>query len=608
MSGIPSTGEAVLSRCAAHCESGAAQDPDHVIRLRAGKESAMFKPMLRAVLSCVGLVWLASAAHAQLGIVSVTQAAPGEVVARVQIDAAAVSSAAPSAGASAAPSAADFSLQLGNGRSVQAARIAAAPADPAATALVVCIDRSGSMGAAALSAVQAALAQSLLPRPGTATLPFQVAVIAFATRSDHLSAFTSDPKSVAGTIANVAIDRGRDGKTRLYDAVAGGLAQLRSTNASVKRLLVISDGNDEDSAITQAALVAQASALPAVPLDAVGFGALASKASGSLSTLAGATRGSFAIAANKDELNAKVAAAIARLVAAETFELGFRYAAAAGGGSVDRPTLRYQPKSGDAVVMPLLTGLAAAADDRGAAGANAASAADAPSHDGGGEGGVLAWLNAWLAGYPMLQRLFASLPPVAAVGLGALLLLGVLLAAWWKLRARGLGPGPVTRPPTVTSAPPAQPSWTQPPTRVPPPPGPAPASARHTRAAYQWPLPAPDRATAVLSGMSGSYSGRRFTISRAATRIGYADDNDLVLAGDEFVSGHHAIIKAEAHSLYLVDLGSRNGSLLNGVAVNHATRALSPGDQLQFGQTLMQVLPADASAWGQGNGREAQVP
>lgn len=596
MSGIPSTGEAVLSRCAAHCESGAAQDLDHVIRLRAGKEYAMVKPMLRAVLSCVGLVWLASAAHAQLGIVSVTQAAPGEVVARVQIDAA--------AGASAAPSAADFSLQLGNGRSVQAARLAAAPADPAATALVVCIDRSGSMGAAALASVQAALAQSLLPRPGAAALPFQVAVIAFATRSDHLSAFTSDAKSVTGTIAAIAIDRGRDGKTRLYDAVAGGLAQLRSTNASVKRLLVISDGNDEDSAITQAALVAQASALPAVPLDTVGFGALASKASGSLSTLAGATRGSFAIAANKDELNAKVAAAIARLVAAETFELGFRYAAAPGGGLVDQPTLRYQPKSGDAVVMPLLTGLAAAADDPGAAGANAASAADPPA----GDGGVRAWFNAWLAGYPMLQRLFASLPPVAAVGLGALLLLAVLLAAWWKLRGRGLGPDVIARAPLPpTSAPPAEPSWTQPPTRVPPP-GPTPASARHTRAAYQWPLPAPDRATAVLSGLSGSYSGRRFTISRAATRIGYADDNDLVLSGDEFVSGHHAIIKAEAHSLYLVDLGSRNGSLLNGVAVNRATRALSPGDQLQFGQTLMQVAPADASAWGQSNGREAQVP
>jgi Inner membrane component of T3SS, cytoplasmic domain/von Willebrand factor type A domain len=570
--------------------------------LRAGKEYAMVKSMLRAVLASVGLVLLASAAQAQLGIVSVTQAAPGEVVARVQIDAAAAPSAAPSAG--------EFSLQLGSGsgRVVQAASIAAAPADPASTALVVCIDRSGSMGAAALAAVQAALAQSLVPRPGAAALPFQVAVIAFATRSDHLGAFTSSPKSVAGTIAGVAIDRGRDGKTRLYDAVAGGLAQLRASNASVKRLLVISDGNDEASDITQSALVAQASALPSVPLDAVAFGALAAKSSGSLSTMAGATRGSFSVAANKNELNAKVAAAIARLVAAETFDLGFRYAVAPGGGLVDQPTLRYQPKSGNAVVIPLLTALAAAADDKGAAGAvtTTTAASGTGAADGGG---VLAWLNALLAGYPLLQRLLASLPPVALIGLGVLLLLAVLLAAWWKLRARSQRPDVIVRapPPPLTPAPSNPSSWTQPPTRVPPP-GPAPASARHTRAAYPWPLPAPGHVIAVLSGMSGSYSGRRFSVSRAATRIGYANDNDLVLSGDEFVSSHHAIIKGEAHSLYLVDLGSRNGSLLNGVAVNNATRALSPGDQLQFGHTVIQVLPANASASGPGNDIEVQVP
>ncbi len=567
----------------------------------------MVKAMLRALLPCVGLVLLASPAHAQLGIVSVTQAAPGEVVARVQIDAAAAAqSATASAPPSAAPTADEFALQLGNDRLVRAASVAAAATDPASTALVVCIDRSGSMGASALAAVQAALLQSLLPRPGAAALPFQVAVIAFATRSDHLGAFTSDPKSLAGTIGNVTIDRGRDGKTRLYDAVAGGLAQLRASNASVKRLLVVSDGNDEDSAIGQSALVAQASALPAVPLDAVGYGALASTSSGSLSTLAGATRGSFAIAANKDELNAKVAAAIARLVAAETFDVGFRYAAAPGGGSVDQPTLRYQPKAGSAVVMPVLTALADVDSEKaaGRAAAAAASGADAAA----GDGGLRAWLNALLSGYPMLQRLLASLPPVAAIGLGVLLLLALLLAAWWKLRARSHGPDvAVHPPPTVLPAPSSAPSWTQPPTRVPPA-GPAPASARHTRAAFQWPLPMPGRAIAVLSGMSGSYSGRRFTVSRAATRIGYADDNDLVLSGDEFVSSHHAIVKGEANSLYLVDLGSRNGSLLNGVAVNNATRALSPGDQLQFGHTVIQVLPADASASGQGNGREAQVP
>lgn len=275
---------------------------------------------------------------------------------------------------------------------------------------------------------------------------------------------------------------------------------------------------------------------------------------------------------------------------------------------MDQPKLLYRPKSGNAAVMPLLTTLAAAADNQGGAGARAAaSGTAAPAAD----SGFLAWFKGLLDSYPVLQRVLAALPPVAWIGLALLLLLAVLLVAWWKLRAPVTGPDPIIvrsplpAPPAPFTEPSSPPSLA--PTQVPGA-GRVAAAQRHTRAAFQWPIPGSGQAIAVLAGISGSYSGRRFSVSRAATHIGYDNDNDLVLSGDEFVSGHHAIIKGEANSLYLVDLGSRNGSLLNGVTVTNATRALSPGDQLQFGQTVVQVLPADASGFGQGNGLEAQVP
>lgn len=75
-------------------------------------------------------------------------------------------------------------------------------------------------------------------------------------------------------------------------------------------------------------------------------------------------------------------------------------------------------------------------------------------------------------------------------------------------------------------------------------------------------------------------AGVPFTISGTLT-LGRAETNDVVL-DDQVVSGRHARIVAPGT---LVDEGSTNGTLVNGVAVRGRV-ALSDGDVVQIGSTV----------------------
>jgi pSer/pThr/pTyr-binding forkhead associated (FHA) protein len=66
--------------------------------------------------------------------------------------------------------------------------------------------------------------------------------------------------------------------------------------------------------------------------------------------------------------------------------------------------------------------------------------------------------------------------------------------------------------------------------------------------------------------------------------IGRADDNDLVTR-DSRVSRHHGRIVGRRGTLVYADLGSTNGSKVNGEAVTEVV--LGVGDQLQIGDTAL---------------------
>jgi pSer/pThr/pTyr-binding forkhead associated (FHA) protein len=59
--------------------------------------------------------------------------------------------------------------------------------------------------------------------------------------------------------------------------------------------------------------------------------------------------------------------------------------------------------------------------------------------------------------------------------------------------------------------------------------------------------------------------------------------------GDDFASGHHARFRV-AHGLwYVEDLGSTNGTWLNGRRI-HAAQRLKKGDKLRIGHTVIIVM------------------
>ena len=63
-------------------------------------------------------------------------------------------------------------------------------------------------------------------------------------------------------------------------------------------------------------------------------------------------------------------------------------------------------------------------------------------------------------------------------------------------------------------------------------------------------------------------------------RVGRADDNDLVLADPE-VSRHHARLEPDGQGWRAIDLGSTNGTWVNGVRLNAAP--IDAGDEVAFG-------------------------
>lgn len=85
---------------------------------------------------------------------------------------------------------------------------------------------------------------------------------------------------------------------------------------------------------------------------------------------------------------------------------------------------------------------------------------------------------------------------------------------------------------------------------------------------------------------------RAIEIGSGGMTIGRADDNDLI-ARDGRVSRHHGRIVGRRGTLIYLDLGSTNGSKVNGEPVIEVV--LGVGDQLQVGDTTLVLEVAEAS-------------
>ncbi len=98
------------------------------------------------------------------------------------------------------------------------------------------------------------------------------------------------------------------------------------------------------------------------------------------------------------------------------------------------------------------------------------------------------------------------------------------------------------------------------------------------------PRPSAPQARLRIVGRDGSE--RRADFDGSSLSIGRAGDNDLVLA-DSRVSRHHARLIGRRGTLVYSDLGSTNGSRVNGVSV--AELVLGAGDRIELGDTVIVV-------------------
>jgi len=106
---------------------------------------------------------------------------------------------------------------------------------------------------------------------------------------------------------------------------------------------------------------------------------------------------------------------------------------------------------------------------------------------------------------------------------------------------------------------------------------------------FKLPEPTTPRAAVAVTDPDGRV--RRFTIGGGGLSIGRAEDNDLV-ARDGRVSRHHGRIAGRLGTLVYLDLGSTNGSRVNGEPVTEVV--LGVGDRLEVGATSIIVEGAGA--------------
>ncbi len=92
---------------------------------------------------------------------------------------------------------------------------------------------------------------------------------------------------------------------------------------------------------------------------------------------------------------------------------------------------------------------------------------------------------------------------------------------------------------------------------------------------------------AYLEVTAGAYSGQRFYLGQRDHLIGRSQEVDIPLA-DDSISRYHAKVIYRNDEFILLDLGSKNGTFLNGTNVHECP--LRAGDEIMIGNHALQFL------------------
>jgi pSer/pThr/pTyr-binding forkhead associated (FHA) protein len=96
------------------------------------------------------------------------------------------------------------------------------------------------------------------------------------------------------------------------------------------------------------------------------------------------------------------------------------------------------------------------------------------------------------------------------------------------------------------------------------------------------------RARLVVLKSPALDEGEEVPVDSLPVAVGRGGQNEVPLDGDEFASAQHARFEARRDGLWVEDVGSTNGTFVNGARVT-TPRRLTRGDVVRVGQTDFRV-------------------
>src|SRR5205085_8952953 len=81
------------------------------------------------------------------------------------------------------------------------------------------------------------------------------------------------------------------------------------------------------------------------------------------------------------------------------------------------------------------------------------------------------------------------------------------------------------------------------------------------------------------------FGGKPFVVGAGGATLGVSRECDVVL-DDANVSRRHAEIRPGPHGWTIADLGSTNGTRVNGRSVSGGAHPIEPGDRLELGTAV----------------------
>ena len=104
----------------------------------------------------------------------------------------------------------------------------------------------------------------------------------------------------------------------------------------------------------------------------------------------------------------------------------------------------------------------------------------------------------------------------------------------------------------------------------------------------------PNQAAPILVVQEGQLAGRRWRVDTDAITLGRGEECDIVLP-DRQVSRVHARVSRAEDGFYIEDLGSKNGTYVNGMPVRDRVK-LQDGDEIQVALSVrLLFVGADAT-------------